>query len=467
MLDDKLRQIIEENPFPLNAKQESFLEKFVEGEGSWVLNGLAGSGKSVMMALLKEYYEDSIVFFASSGVANLSLPNNIGNGTGHSGLSLSLKLATELNYKKVSPKCSAIFGKSDLVRVVVIDECYGYNSDNLDLIWRRIKRFNKKQGKRQRRNIRLLMVGDPAQQVTITDENLKRQLKERWGHHLMFKSKVWERFNFTYAVFDKVERQDDKVFKACLDVIRYYQKERFPKCLAWLNKRVSRNLPDNCLVLSATNKTVDKKNLEVLERNPNQKFTFYGTISGDFNMKDLLVKENITVCEGLRVMTINNDQEGRWVNGSVGTVISVLYGESVQIRFDNGEEHYVEPYTWENKETYVEKDVVQDDGTKRDVLKEKHLGSFTNIPIVQASAFSISKSQGLTITTPFVIDPEWTGLYTSDFMGDFGTNFIYVALSRSSSIDNITLSRPIEPAHIKPCLESIEFWKETCEKSVI
>lgn len=467
MVEKKLEEIINNNPFELNAKQKNFLIKFTEGKGHWVLNGLAGSGKSVMMALLKKYYKDEVVFFASSGVANLNLPDNIGNGTGHSGLSLSTKLATELNYKKVTPKCSKIFGKSDLVKIVVIDECYGYNSDNLDLIWRRIQRFNKKQGKRQRRNIRLLMVGDPAQQITITDYNLKQALKERWGHHLMFKSKVWNRFNFTYAVFDKVERQDDKVFKACLDVIRYNQKSRFPKCLSWLNKKYSTKLPDDCLVLAATNKTVDKKNLEVLNRNPNQKFTFNGTSSGDFNMKDVLVKDSITVCKGLRVMTINNHPEGYWVNGSVGTVVSILYGESVLVRFDNGEEHYIEPHTWENKETYVEKDVKQEDGTVRDVLKERLLGSFSNLPLVQASSFSISKSQGLTITTPFIIDPEDTWLYTSPKLEDFGTNFLYIALSRSSSIDNINLAKPIRPEHIKPCLESIEFWSETCKKSVI
>ncbi|AGH32234.1 helicase [Vibrio phage 11895-B1] len=465
--EEKLNSVLSGLPFTLNDKQYKFIVAFINSNGNWILNGIAGSGKSTIMLVLKKYYGDEIVFFASSGVANLSLPEQIGNGTGHSGLSLSTKPATEIDYKKVSRKCTEIFGSSDLVKIIVIDEFYGYNSDNLDLIHRRIQRFNKKSGKRKRRNIRLLGVGDPAQQITICDEDLQEEYAKRWGHHLMFKSDVWERFDFTYAVLDKVERQKDPIFKACLDVIRYNQEDRFERCLAWINKRVNTRYPSDRLVLAATNKTVDVINNKVLARNHNKKHTFYAKIDGNFNMRDVLVKDKVTLCKDLKVMLINNDQEGRWVNGSIGVITDVVDGLGVDVQLSTGETHFVEEYTWENKDTYVEPAVLQDDGSIKDELRQKVVGALKTLPLVQASSYSIAKSQGLTITEPFVIDFEDTGLYTSPKLLSFGTNFVYVALSRALSSDLITLARRIDYKHIKPCLDSLNYWFYTTERSII
>ena len=110
--EDRLQNILNGLPYRLNEKQARFVRCFIESDGNWSLSGLAGSGKSTIMLILKKYYGDEIVFFASSGVANLSLPNQIGNGTAHSGLSLSMKPANEINYKKVGMKCSQIFARS-------------------------------------------------------------------------------------------------------------------------------------------------------------------------------------------------------------------------------------------------------------------------------------------------------------------------------------------------------------------
>lgn len=453
----------------LNDKQKAFLHHFIfKNKGHGVLSGIAGSGKSTVMSLLKKYYGDEIVFFGASGVASLNLPDNIGVGTGHSCLSLPTKPATELNYKKVSPKCSNLFASSDLVKIIVIDEAYSYNSDTLDVIWRRIERFNKRTSKRKARNIRLLLVGDSGQMVTIADEDLKKELQQRWGSHLMFRSTVWDRFNFTHYVFDKVERQDDKVFKACLDVIRYNQTERYDKCLSWLNKRYTSDYSVDSLVLAARNKTVDKINKQVLDKNPNVKTHFPVKISGKFDMRDVLIREDgITLCEGLSVMTVNNDKDDRWVNGLCGVVTQVVGGEGCYVRFDNGNVEFVDKFTWENKEVYIEKDVVQENGEVKDELKERVLGRLTALPVVYSSSFSVSKAQGLTISRPFVIDMEETWLYTWEKMKDFGQNFLYIALSRATSVDMITLATPIRKEHIKSCKESIAFWRECCKKSVI
>ena len=464
---ESLQWLFDKVPFELNTKQKAFLVHFINSQGNHALSGLAGAGKSTVMELLKHYYQDKIVFLATTGVANLALPNNIGSGTAHSALSLPTEPSNELHHKKVNPSTQALLGSSDLIEIIVIDEIFGFNSDNLDMIWRRIQRFNKRTNKRKKRDIRLLVVGDSGQQVTITDNDLEVELKERWGHHLMFKSSVWERFNFQYAVFDKVERQSDKVYTACLDVIRYAQTDRYQKCLSWVNQRYNPNYDVDQLVLAATNKTVDKINQSAIERNPAEKVTFYGKKTGKFNMKDVLVKQDITLCKGALVMTVNNDRDGRWVNGSRGVVTDIAPDEGVWVEFTNGETHFVEYFLYENTETYVEKDVVQEDGVVKDELKKRVIGRLDTLPLLIAYSISISKSQGLSIRDNFVIDMEKPWLYTWKKMRNFGTQFLYVALSRGVDINLVTLATKLEPAHIKVCQDSIDFWYECVEKSVI
>lgn len=465
---EDLQWLYDTSPVPLNKKQKDFLYHFiVENKGHGCLSGLAGSGKSAVMGVLKTYYGDSIIHLASTGVANLNLPNGIGCGTCYSALSLPNKMATELTYKRVSKKCRELFASSSLVTTIVIDEAYALNSDVLDVIWRRIERFNKKTRKREKRNIRLLLVGDSAQMVTIADKEKRAALADRWGSHLMFRSTVWERFNFTHYVFDEVMRQTDHIYKACLDVIRYNQKHRFPKALSWLNKRYTQ-APKDALVLASTNKEVDRINNEVLQRNPNPKHHFPVNIKGKFDMKDVLIREDgVTLCEGLRVMAVKNHTDGLWVNGSCGTITFIESGTGAHVLFDDGSEQLVEYDRWENKETYVEVDVAQEDGSLKDELKERTLGSLEAMPLISAAAMSISKSQGLSISYDFIIDIGNSNLFTWEKLDRFGENFLYVATTRAVSVNNMYLARPIEPDHIKVCEESIKFWFECCELSVI
>jgi len=465
--EESLKWLFNKVDFELNAKQRKFIVSFINSDKNFVLQGLAGSGKSTIMSLLKDYYQHSILFTATTGVANLSLPNNIGNGTAHSCLSLAMEPANELHYKKTSTTTNKLLGSSDTVQIIVVDEAFGLNSDNLDLIWRRIERYNKRTSKRKARKIRLLLVGDSAQQVTIADDNAQEELKRRWGHHLMFRSSVWDRFDFQVAVLDKVERQKDKVYMACLEVIRYNQKDRFEKCLPWLNTLYNPKYNPDQLVLAATNKTVDKINQSALSRNPNKKVVFKGEVTGKFNMKDVLIKKDITLCEGALVMLANNDRDGRWVNGSRGVVTDMIHGEGVWVEFKDGQTHFVEYIEYENTETYVEKDVKQNDGSNKDELRKKVLGRLVALPILIGYCISISKSQGLTLTDSYVIDMEKSYLYTWEKLGSFGTQFLYVALSRASEKELVTLATKLEPSHVKVCQESIDFWYECTEKSII
>ena len=95
--------------------------------------------------------------------------------------------------------------------------------------------------------------------------------------------------------------------------------------------------------------------------------------------------------------------------------------------------------------------------------KKKVIGSCYQIPIKPASAFTVVRCQGKTFNKQGVIDIGDKWLYTNQRMGDFGSSFLFIALSRFTTVDNIELARPIEKGHIKVCRDSVNWWNEQLE----
>ena len=152
-------------PFSLTKGQEIFLNRFTTSEGHFSLLGVAGSGKSTIMEILSRFYGNEIVFCASSGVANQQMPNEIGRGTAHRVMSLFRDISDPMGMKKVKKACQGLFGPSDLVKIIVVDEAFCLDSDHLHTMLKRIERFNKATRKRKQRKIRLLVVGDCLQRL--------------------------------------------------------------------------------------------------------------------------------------------------------------------------------------------------------------------------------------------------------------------------------------------------------------
>lgn len=461
-MDEKLRKIIEGVPYTLDKEKIKFMEDYISGKGHATLLGEAGSGKSVVLELLKKYFGDEMVVFAATGVANQNLFGGMGgNGTAHSGLSIPLGMATSKDFKEVGRKCSEIFASSDLVKHIVIDEAYMLNADNLKVILHRIQRFNKKNAKRQQRNIRLLLIGDPLQLPCIVDQQAKDYMYREYGSHLLFRSRVWESMNIQTHVLQNVYRQGDKVFKAALNVLRFGQEERYDGVLKWLNKRVQSRYPRDMFTVAAYNKQVDQVNGRILAMMRSQKWNYTAEVVGEFNLKDNGVEEFITLAEGLECITTINDQDGNFNNGSFCKIVSMT-AEGAWCYFPHiDDEVFVAIHEYKEHETYVAKDVKQDDGTIKDELRRREVGKCAQIPLKQCTAISAHRSQGKTFAKKGVVDLG-TGF---DPQSDFGEALLYVALSRFTDIKHVILPRSLNHGHIKVNQESVDFWLEVVENA--
>ena len=461
--------ILEGLPFTLTEEQLRFVGDFIAHPNrNFYLLGASGCGKSVTMEVLGKYYEDTIVFCASSGVASQLMPNKISSGTAHRVMSLERDVTTEATLKKVNTTTQGIFGKSNLVRTIVVDEAFALDSDNLAKIEAMLTKLSRGTRNRKKRTLRVLLVGDCLQRLPIVSDARRDELTQRYGNYLMFGSDVWERLNFKGHVLTHNKRQEEgkdaHIFKAALRVIRYGEEARYEGVLKWLNKRVNTNYSEDAMLLAPTNKIVDEHNYRYLQNNPNQKFEFIAKVKGKYNIKDCPADERIILADGAEVLTLTNNIEGFWANGSAG-VCEMVTSEGCYINFhDSGETHFVPIHTFEEEESYVENDVVQKDGSLKDVLRKRKIGSCEQISVKLAAAYTFSRVQGKTFNREGVLDMGADYLYTSQKMKDFCVSGLYIALGRFSSIGLISLAKPLKRCNIKVCRESINFWQESLAK---
>lgn len=465
-IDEKLQVVLDGWAFKLTEQQLEALLHYIHGTGHYYLTAEAGAGKTVLIDILKAYYDDEMVVCSSTGVGNQNLlQGKGGNGTAHRIWSIPFYLGNNIN--KAFPPCTGLFAGSDLVEHVIVDEALLLNSEALQVMLMRVKRFNKATRKRKARNIRIMLVGDSCQLPNVVkhENGDMSYLKEHYGSHKMYRSNLWKEFNPTIMVLSQVMRQKDRVFKAALDVLRYGEEDRYEGVLKWINRCVDVSYDPFMFTVGAYKATVDNVNRRVLDANSNPKFTYLANPSGKFNMKEQEIPEEVVLCEGLDCITTINAEDGSFFNGSLCTIeVTEVDGCYVKMH-STGESVFVPLHEYRQEESYVEKNVEQEDGTVKDELKRRVSGTCIQTPLLQASAITSHRAQGKTFEEKGLIDLGVNGFYTRG--GDFGCAIGYLALSRFTSIDLITLPRPLTKNHIKVDRDAINFWHECCRQSVI
>ena len=161
-------------------------------------------------------------------------------------------------------------------------------------------------------------------------------------------------------------------------------------------------------------------------------YTFTGSIEGDFGKEYLPTAIELQLKVGAQIMMLNNDVEGRWVNGSIGKITEITANRDgdriIVAELADGEEVEITPFTWEIFRFYAE----------GGGLQSETIGKFTQYPLMLAWAVTIHKGQGKTFDK-VVIDIG---------SGTFAHGQMYVALSRCTTLEGIVLKRPALKKHI-------------------
>lgn len=377
-------------------QQDRALEIMLRGDNV-MLTGPAGAGKSYLLnqfVTQAKKKRKKVVMTATTGLAAAHL----GGQTLHSwsGIGLSDKLHDDYRYMISEVRKKAI-RKADVLVIDEVSMMHDYNLDMVDQAMRIIRESDEPMG-----GLQVIFCGDFFQLPPVAKSGEGR---------FITKSEVWDKLNLSVCYLEEQHRADDLRLQEILNAMRAGDLRQ--RHLNWLLDRMSLEPVGDVTRLYTTNYDVDIINTHELAKIPGNSHYYLRTSRGNYEsiinlQRNVLAPEILELKEGASVMAVKNDPEGRYHNGSIGTVIDFTEDGFPIVNFKYPIPVY--PDEWELKSG------------------DRTTAAITQIPLRLAYAITVHKSQGMTLDAAEI-----------DLSKAFVEGMGYVGLSRVKNLDNLYL----------------------------
>lgn len=397
------------------------------------VSGKAGTGKTTLIQHIAKLCEEQGKRYAIVAPTAIAAYNvGIDAYTMHSYFQISSTIEDKRNYNIYEAIVKNIGNRLRNIELLIIDEMSMVRADLLTAVDALLQgafdnpcTFG---------DLKVLMFGDPYQLPPVLRKEEKANFLKKYESEFFFHSipilNPSDPSSKCYLIeLQKVYRQQDEEFIAFLNKLR--NGTLTERDLKYINQRVCptdftlKNNQGFCLHLTPTNEMAESYNLQVLKQLPGQLYTSNAIIDEKFPKSYYPTNVQLSYKVGAQIMFIENDKDDRWVNGTLGIILSVD-GDKLQVATDQNIVVEVKKKVFEFKERYM-----------RDRVKTL---TFTQFPFRLAWALTIHKSQGLTVNQVSIDFGKWA----------FAPGMAYVAISRCRTLQGIKLSRPLERKDVIP-----------------
>ncbi len=383
------------------------------------LTGAAGTGKSTMLEHIRNQLDLKKMIVAPTGVAAL----NIGGNTINSAFRIGFDTIPEVTKSK-DPRFRKLLKN---LQLLIIDEISMVRAPMLDAISQSLQIH--RNSSEPFGGVKVLACGDLFQLPPVVQNHEENTIYSKYDSVYFFDSLSFKDIKnpIFFELTQSFRQEDDDVFYELLNNIRLGIN------LEESVNKINKHCYDPTLevepfmTLTSRKNKADEINLHKLSYNDNEEEIIASKEKGELKENDLPAPRELKIKKDAKVMFIKNDSEGRWVNGTIGTVAECLDKKKkcIKVKVD-GRTHKVEREEWKKVKFTYDEDL--------DEIYEEVVSSFKQFPLKLGWAVTIHKAQGLTL--------ESTSIDLG--AGAFATGQAYVALSRCKTLDSLNLVRELK-----------------------